>query len=69
MGFPSLKRKQVIEISKGLRARGEKLPKRGWCKRIRPEDAGGDRYVREVCHDANGYYLVRSTTMAGYRKR
>lgn len=48
--FPTLRRKDVIRISKELKAKGRKLPKHGYCARL---DDG-----REVCRDKYGYYFV-----------
>lgn len=66
-----------------LRAKGRKLPRRGYCTSLiapglvatsepRMRDIPfGSRYAREVCHDRTGYYLIEGVTGAmlnGHRK-
>ena len=46
----NLTRKTVLKLSKAFKAKGQKLPKVGWCKKI------GDG---EVCRDHKGYYWAR----------
>jgi hypothetical protein len=51
----TLTRKQVIALSRALKRRGRKLPKKGMCAIFKRP--GGSKTV-EVCHDKNGYYVV-----------
>ncbi len=51
----TLTRKEVLQLSKMLKAEGRKLPKQGWCAKVgeRQHDGPGKA---EVCRDRSGYY-------------
>ena len=54
-----ISRSEVRKLSRELKAQGLKLPKSGWCTRLRTPvgDAHG-RLRPEVCRDRHGYYYV-----------
>jgi len=49
--FPSLTRKEMVQVNRELRKLGHKPIKRGYCFRF-PDG-------REFCHDSKGVYKVR----------
>lgn len=73
----SLTRGEVVKLSRLLKAHGKRLPAVGRCTLFRSSPGSStrvvphpDRYASEVCRDARGYYLVRSTTaFAGHKRR
>ena len=73
----SLTRGEVLKLSRLLRAHGKRLPAVGRCTLFRASPGSSTRvvphpdpYASEVCHDARGYYLVRSTSrFEGLRRR